>query len=153
MFHPPPSSKPPLSLGRLSTRHVSDFPLRQGSTARPEASGKIAIGCWSGDDFVVIDAQLINISQDGILATVNGPLRSGQSVWLRLDEAKTLDNVQATVLGSNWLRRGRCAVRLALHEDCPAGVYEAMIQCLSRPRQDPRPAPMTLGSRSGDSRV
>ncbi|WP_406696838.1 hypothetical protein V5E97_38200 [Singulisphaera sp. Ch08] len=153
MFRAPFPPKPPLALGRLATRHISDSPLRQGATdtERNEAPGKLALGCWSGDEFVIVNAQLINICQDGILAVVNGPIQVGQTVWLRLDEAKSLDGIQATVLGSNWLRRGRSAVRLALNENCPAGVYEALVRSLSlsRSRQDPRPAPTALGRRQG----
>jgi hypothetical protein len=151
MFQAPMLSRSKPTPGRLSPPHAPDSGLRRRPTERTEAQGKFSIGCWSGDDFIVVAAQLVNIGQDGLMAIVDGAIRKGQPVWLRLDGAKPAENVQAIVLGATWLRRGRCALRLALPENCPVGFYEALVRCLWRRRPDPRPAPMGLGRQPGQS--
>ncbi len=94
--------------------------------------GRLVLGYWADDEFAIVAGELVNLSEDGILAIAEGLIRRDQRIWIRIDEATSVQTATATVLGANWLRDGRCALRLALDEDCPAGVYEALVACLAR---------------------
>jgi|GEM_PF-4188428 len=115
------------------------------SRAGAGSPGLLWVGTWSGEDFVVLKGQLVSVTQNGLFAVVDGPVRAGQRIWLRLDgTASSATNVPALVLGATWLRRGRCALRLELPENGPVGFYEALVREFSRARAQthaPRPSP------------
>lgn len=107
-------------------------PVRWPSRLAPEV-GRLGLGYWSEDEFVIVAAQLVNISEDGILAIADGAVRPDRPAWVRLDMGASVGTARATVLAATWLRQGRCALRLVLDEDCPAGIYEALVSSLPRP--------------------
>jgi hypothetical protein len=95
------------------------------------AGARLAIGTWVDGEFVLLEAELVGLSGDGALALVRGAIAVDQSVWLRLVDSAGSGGAPATVLARTWLRGGRCAVRLALEEDCPAGFVETLVARLA----------------------
>ena len=100
----------------------------------PTPERRLLVGTWSDGEFMLLEAELVGLSGDGIHAMVRGAVATGQTVWLRLQGFDgSSSGAPATVLSTTWLRGGRCAVRLALDEACPAGFIEALVARLAEP--------------------
>lgn len=110
---------------------------RVASRAVPRPERRFLVGTWSDGEFVLLEAELVGLSGDGVHALVRGAVEAGQPVWLRLQGSEGSRGAPATVLSTTWLRGGRCAVRLALDEACPAGFIEALVARLAEPAVRP----------------
>jgi len=117
----------PCSFTDSSQRHV---PAR-GFKRLKERCASFWVGCWIEKRFVVRKAHLLSLSGDGIQAIADGPIGRNQQVWLRRNLTRSSDTAPALVLASSWLRGGRCALRLALDEACPAGFLEGLVEDLA----------------------
>lgn len=87
---------------------------------------RLWIGWWAQDEFVLVQATLVNISEGGVLIGVNPSPAQGQFVWMRLQGSATRESLSAVVLESRWtLLKRRFAVRLAFLERCPSSFFES----------------------------
>src|SRR5262249_20480009 len=91
-------------------------------------------GLWLGwrheRDFVVVRAELMNISQGGALLVVEEPPLKGQHVWLRLAGPTPIEDVSAVVIETSRIGRGEHGVRIAFREPFPPEFYHAAIEGL-----------------------
>jgi hypothetical protein len=85
-------------------------------------------GWWDGEEFLLVEAQLQNISQGGVQVAINPSPAPGQPVWFRLEGSAVSQSLQATVLESKWMMlKRRFMVRLMFHMPCPDEVYEEAV--------------------------
>lgn len=127
------------TLGFESSPVPSQPRASSAATTGARPPGTCWIGVWADQDFVVLKAQVVNLTSKGLFAVADGTVRPGQTVWLRLAGAGPGANVPALVLGAAWLRRGRCALRLELPEHAPPGFYEELVRECSRLRDRSTP--------------
>lgn len=101
---------------------------RRSSTRFSAVNDRLWIGWWAGDEFVLIQAHLVNISEGGVLVGVNPSPAQGQLVWMRLEGSSTVESLAAVVLESKWMMlKRRFDVRLAFQRRCPSEFYQAAI--------------------------
>ncbi|WP_254054039.1 PilZ domain-containing protein [Singulisphaera sp. GP187] len=86
------------------------------------------MGWWAGDEFVLIDAQLVNISAGGVQISIATAPDQGQVVWMRLEGTSAQGSLAALVLEARWntLRR-RYVVRLEFQEPCRLDILTTAI--------------------------
>jgi hypothetical protein len=98
-----------------------------------------AILAWEdGHGHRQVDARIVNLSQSGILLAAECSLPEGrQPVWLRLQEPRVTDWVDAVVLRTSRslkLRltgRGTCLARLQFLPTCPYDFFKCAVHGLS----------------------
>lgn len=85
-------------------------------------------GWWDEDEFVLVEAQLLNISVGGVQVAISRSPAVGQPVWFRLEGSSVAESLLATVLESKWMMlKRRFTVRLMFHNPCPDEVYEEAV--------------------------
>jgi hypothetical protein len=88
----------------------------------------ILVGWWSGDDFRIVGARMVNIGRGGAMISIAASPDQGQPVWLRLIGSKGSESLKAVVLESKWtLFQRRYTVRLAFPRTCPDDFFEAAV--------------------------
>ena len=101
---------------------------RRGSTRYTAVKDCLWLGWWAEDDFVLVNAQLVNISEGGVLIYMERAPVQGQLVWMRLEGTSTPRSLAAKVLDSRWVTlRRRWVVRLAFQQSCPSDFYETAV--------------------------
>jgi hypothetical protein len=92
------------------------------------AGDAILVGWWSGDDFRIVAARMVNIGRGGVMISIAASPDQGQPVWLRLVGSIGSESLKAVVLESKWtLVQRRFAVRLAFPRTCPDDFFEAAV--------------------------
>jgi hypothetical protein len=101
---------------------------RRRSIRYSAVNDRLWIGWWAGDEFVLMQARLINISEGGVLVGVTPAPAVGQMVWMRLEGNTTSESLSAVVLESRWVMlKRRYLVRLGFPKVCPQDFYEAAL--------------------------
>ena len=96
------------------------FANRRKSPRYSAVNERLWAGWWSEDEFVLVEAQLLNISEGGVMVSVNPSPAAGQHVWMRLSGSATHESLRAAVLEAKWsVLKRRFTVRLAFRETCP----------------------------------
>ncbi|SIO64721.1 PilZ domain-containing protein [Singulisphaera sp. GP187] len=134
----PPAAQRPADTSLATTNAVatttsspSPEPSRQnrrGSTRYTAVNESLWVGWWAGDEFVLIDAQLVNISAGGVQISIATAPDQGQVVWMRLEGTSAQGSLAALVLEARWntLRR-RYVVRLEFQEPCRLDILTTAI--------------------------
>src|SRR5262249_21599496 len=87
---------------------------RRKSPRYSAVNERLWVGWWAEDDFVLVEAQLVNISEGGVLVSVSPSPAQGQRVWMRLTGSATPESLEAIVIESKWaMLKRRFSVRLA----------------------------------------
>jgi hypothetical protein len=101
---------------------------RRGSTRYTAVKESLWLGWWAEDEFVLLDAHLVNISEGGVLIYMERAPVQGQVVWMRLEGTSTPESLAAKVLESRWVTlRRRWVVRLEFQQRCPSDFYETAV--------------------------
>jgi hypothetical protein len=101
---------------------------RRKSPRYSAVSDRLWLGWWAEDEFMLVEAQLININEGGVLVSVTPSPAPGQHVWMRLTGSVTQESLEAAVLESKWgMLKRRFFVRLAFHQSCPAEFLETAV--------------------------
>jgi hypothetical protein len=101
---------------------------RRRSPRYSAVNDRLWMGWWSGDEFLLIQASLINISSGGVLVGVNPSPTEGQVVWMRLERSPLTESLAAVVLESKWsVLKRRFGVRLAFRQTCPSAFFQAAL--------------------------
>lgn len=125
---------------RVERRARAIRPPRAPVARLAPGPGRLGLGYWKDDEFVIVVAQLVNVTRDGVLVIAEQAIPADRRIWIRLDDSPSTGTAQAVALAATWTRHGRCAVRLALNEDCPAGILEALALSVMRSRPPARAA-------------
>lgn len=101
---------------------------RRQSTRYSAVNDRLWLGWWADEEFNLVDAQLVNISEGGVLIHAERAPEPGQIVWMRLEGTATLESLAALVLESRWVTlRRRWVVRLEFQQACPTDFYETAV--------------------------
>jgi hypothetical protein len=101
---------------------------RRRSPRYSAVNERLWLGWWAEDEFVLVEAQLINISEGGLLVSVSPSPAQGQHVWMRLTGSATQESLEAVVQESRWgMLKRRFSVRLTFHSACPTEFYETAV--------------------------
>src|SRR3954454_10629043 len=103
---------------------------RRRSPRVPPAEQSLWLGWRKEDDFFVIRAELMNISQGGALLVVEEQPQKGQPVWLRLGGPPRTEGVRAAVIEPSRIGGGEYGVLISSREPFPPDFYHAAIQGL-----------------------
>jgi|GEM_PF-2385478 len=86
------------------------------------------MGWWEDEEFVLLGAQLVNISEGGVLVSLDQAPLEGRVVWMRLNEVPANESACAKVLEARWVTlRQRYLVRLRFERRCPTTFYESAV--------------------------
>jgi hypothetical protein len=101
---------------------------RRRSERHDAVEYRLWIAWWQQHEFVVLSAELVNISEGGVLVITAEAPEEGQSVWMRLEGTEPIADVRAVTLeiapaGSS----GNSLVRLQFTVPCPANFYETAV--------------------------
>jgi hypothetical protein len=104
---------------------------RRKSVRHKAVEYRLWMAWWQQHDFVVLSAELVNISEGGVLVITAEAPEEGQSVWMRLEGTEPIADVRAETLevapaGSS----GNSLVRLKFTARCPADFYETAVEGL-----------------------
>jgi hypothetical protein len=130
-------SRAPLAASLPATAPAGDRPClasetilknrRQWARYTPVVDA-ILVGWWSGDDFRIVGARMVNIGRGGVMISIAASPDQGQPVWLRLVGSVGSESLKAVVLESKWtLVQRRYTVRLAFPHTCPDDFFEAAV--------------------------
>jgi hypothetical protein len=101
---------------------------RRKSPRYSAVNERLWMGWWADDEFVLVEAQLVNISEGGVLVSVSPSPAPGQHVWMRLTGSATHESLEAIVQESKWgMLKRRFSVRLTFHSACPIEFYETAV--------------------------
>lgn len=101
---------------------------RRESTRYTAVKEALWLGWWAEDEFVLVDAHLVNISEGGVMIHMEKAPVPGQLVWMRLEGTSTPRSLAAKVLESRWVTlRRRWVVRLEFQQSCPSDFYETAV--------------------------
>jgi hypothetical protein len=103
---------------------------RRKSTRHPAVEYRLWLAWWKGHEFLIHGAQLINVSEGGVLVLVAEAPTEGQHLWMRLEGTDPVEDVRAIVLETARVGFGGYAVRLEYTEPCPTGFYLTAIEGL-----------------------
>jgi len=123
----PPSSsgvppKPPEAQASANPKN------RRQSTRYSAVNDRLWLGWWADEEFNLVDAQLVNISEGGVLIHAERAPEAGQVVWMRLEGTSTPESLAAIVLESRWVTlRRRWVVRLEFQQACPPDFYTTAV--------------------------
>jgi hypothetical protein len=104
---------------------------RRRSPRHPPTEHRLWLGWRTERDFVVVHADLMNISQGGALMLVSEPPPRGSLTWLRLEGPTPIEDVCALVIETVRMGRNEHGVRVAFREPFPPEFYQAAVEGLS----------------------
>ena len=124
-----------LSQSTLSDSHPGNRFGLSGSKRNRRTSNRFRairdqlwMGWWEEEEFVLLGAQLVNISEGGVLVSLDQAPLEGRVVWMRLNEVPANESACAKVLEARWVTlRQRYLVRLRFERRCPTTFYETAI--------------------------
>ncbi|AGA26156.1 PilZ domain-containing protein [Singulisphaera acidiphila] len=117
-----PGAQPGRQYSRASLRERRESPRY---TAVKE---DLWLGWWAEEEFIIVDAELVNISERGVqISSATAPVQ-GQVVWMRLGGTSTQSSLSALVLESRWVAlRRRYVIRLEFRELCRSDFYNTAV--------------------------
>jgi hypothetical protein len=100
---------------------------RRRAPRETAAERRLWLGWRTDEDFVVVGAELMNISHGGALVVAEAHPPRGETIWLRLEGPAPIDDVCALVLETTRIGRGQHGMRIAFREPFPNAFYQAAV--------------------------
>lgn len=83
------------------------------------------VGWWKGSRFLVSRADLVNLSNGGVLIHLTNRPPTSQPIWICLGAPHPVDYVQGRVLDAALKPAGDFLVRVEFHSPCPPHFFLA----------------------------
>jgi hypothetical protein len=100
---------------------------RQAPRYSPTRDLELCLGWKEGEEYHYSSAKLANISVAGALVLPTALPPVGQPFWLRIDDPRCQEWIEATIVEAKDSLLGQKTLRLAFRESCPYSFFKAAV--------------------------